>query len=69
MKASLQLQPMYCSRDYNCSSRFNQQYEKPTQERRGLVQLKKEKDRIVLTADQGVAIVVMDKEEYIHKAE
>ena len=30
MKASLQLQPMYCSRDYNHSSRFNQQYEKPT---------------------------------------
>ena len=24
----LQLQPMYCSRDYNYSSRFNQQYEK-----------------------------------------
>ena len=31
MKASLQLQPMYCSRDYTYSSRFNQQYEKPTQ--------------------------------------
>ena len=30
MKASLQIQPMYCSRDYNCSSRFNQQYEKST---------------------------------------
>ena len=26
----LQIQPMYCSRDYNCSSRFNQQYEKST---------------------------------------
>ena len=34
MKASLQLQPMYCSRDYNYSSRFNQQHEKPTQYRR-----------------------------------
>ena len=32
MKASLQLQPMYCSRDYNYSSRLNQQYEKPTQD-------------------------------------
>ena len=31
MKASLQLQPMYCSRDHNYSSRFNQQYEKATQ--------------------------------------
>ena len=30
MKASLQIQPMYCSREYNCSSRFNQQYEKST---------------------------------------
>ena len=30
MKASLQKQPMYCSREYNCSSRFNQQYEKST---------------------------------------
>ena len=32
MKASLQIQPMYCSRDHNCSSRFNQQYEKSTPE-------------------------------------
>ena len=31
MKASLQQQPMYCSRDHNYSSRFNQQYEKSTQ--------------------------------------
>ena len=30
MKASLHIQPMYCSRDYNYSSRFNQQYEKST---------------------------------------
>ena len=30
MKASLQPKPMYCSRDYYFSSRFNQQYEKPT---------------------------------------
>ena len=32
MKASLQQQPMYCSRDHNYPSRFNQQYEKSTQE-------------------------------------
>ena len=38
-------------------------------ERRGLVQLKKDKDRLVLTADKRVAMVVMDKEDYIHKAE
>ena len=30
MKASLQPKPMYYSRDYYYSSRFNQQYEKPT---------------------------------------
>ena len=30
MKASLQPKPMYCSRDYYYSSRFNQQYEKLT---------------------------------------
>ena len=30
MKASLQPKPMYCSRYYYYSSRFNQQYEKPT---------------------------------------
>ena len=30
MKASLQPKPMYCSRDYYYSSRFSQQYEKPT---------------------------------------
>ena len=33
MKASLQPKPMYCSRDYYYSSRFNQQYEKPTPEK------------------------------------
>ena len=31
MKASLQQQPMYCSRDHNYPSRLNQQYEKSTQ--------------------------------------
>ena len=31
MKASLQQQPMYCSRDHNYTSRLNQQYEKSTQ--------------------------------------
>ena len=32
MKASLQQQPMYCSRDHNYTSRLNQQYEKSTQD-------------------------------------
>ena len=35
------------------------------QERIGLAQLKKDKERLVLTADKGVALVVMDKEDYI----
>ena len=39
------------------------------QESIGLNQLKKDKDRVVLTADKGVAMVVMDKEDYIKKAE
>ena len=39
------------------------------QESIGLAQLKKDKDRVVLTADKGVAMVVMDKEDFIKKAE
>ena len=39
------------------------------QESVGLAQLKKDKDRVVLTADKGVSMVVMDKEDYIKNAE
>ena len=39
------------------------------QERIGLAQLKKGKDRLVLTADKGAALAVMDKEDYCRKAE
>ena len=35
----------------------------------GLVQLKMDKDRVILTVDKGVAMVVMDREEYISKVE
>ena len=38
------------------------------QESIGLDPLKKDKDRIVLTADKGVSMVVIDKENYIQKA-
>ena len=38
------------------------------QERKGLAQLRKDKNRLILTADKGVAMVVMDKEDYINKA-
>ena len=40
-----------------------------TEERRGLTQLKRDKDKEVLTADKGVAMVVMDKQDYNNKAE
>ena len=39
------------------------------EERMGLAQLKRDKDRVILTADMGVAMVVMDRQEYISKAE
>ena len=39
------------------------------EERIGLAQLKKDKDRVILTVDKGVVMVVMDKEEYIRKAQ
>ena len=39
------------------------------QERLGLAQLKKEKDWVILGADKGVAVVVMDREDYTIKVE
>ena len=33
------------------------------------MQLKKDKDRVVLIANKGVAMVIMDKQDYINKAE
>ena len=39
------------------------------EERIGLAQLKKDKDRVILTVDKEVAMVVMDKEEYVSKAQ
>ena len=38
------------------------------EERTALHQLRKGKDRVILTADKGVAMVVLDKEDYINKA-
>ena len=37
-------------------------------ELKALMKLKKDSDRIVLTADKGVAMVVMDRKDYIDKA-
>ena len=39
------------------------------QERLGLAQLKKDMDRVILTVDKGVAMVVMDREDYNTKVE
>ena len=39
------------------------------QEVQALVELKKDQSRVILTADMGVAIVIMDKEEYKKKAQ
>ena len=39
------------------------------QEKIGLSQLKKDKDRVILTADKGVAMVIMDKVDYNNKAQ
>ena len=39
------------------------------EERMGLAQLIKDKDRVILTVDKRVAMVVMDKEEYVSKAQ
>ena len=39
------------------------------EEYQALGKLKKDENRMVLTADKGVFLVVLDKEDYIHKAE
>ena len=38
-------------------------------ERRAIVELKKDKSRMILTADKGVALVVLNTEDYLKKAE
>ena len=38
------------------------------QEKIGFSQLRNDKERVILTADKGVAMAIMDKEEYISKA-
>ena len=44
-------------------------YNLTKEEHKALEELKKDKTRIILTADKGVSIVVLDKEEYIKKAD
>ena len=38
-------------------------------ENQALIELKRDKERVILTADKGVALVVMKKEDYIKKSE
>ena len=37
------------------------------EEQKALNELKKDTNRVILTADKGTCLVVMDKEEYINK--
>ena len=39
------------------------------EEAKAIQELKRNKERVILTADKGVSMVVMDKEEYIQKSE
>ena len=39
------------------------------EEQKALAELRRDKNRIILTADKGVSMVVMDTEDYIRKAE
>ena len=39
------------------------------EEKKALKELREDKDRMVLTADKGVAMVVMDRKEYMDKVE
>ena len=39
------------------------------EKRRALVKLRKDKSKIILTADKGLSLVMMDREEYIRKAQ
>ena len=39
------------------------------QEQKALKELREDHNRVILTSDKGVCLVVMDKEEYIKKAE
>ena len=39
------------------------------EEQKAMIELKKDTNRVILTADKGTCLVVMDKEEYINKAQ
>ena len=39
------------------------------EERIALSQLRRDQDRVILTADKGVAMAVLDKDDYISKAQ
>ena len=39
------------------------------EEQKAMIELRKDTNRVILTADKGTCLVVMDKEEYINKAQ
>ena len=41
----------------------------PLEQHQAISELRSDKNRVILTADKGVSLVVMNKEEYIKKAE
>ena len=47
----------------------NNQYNLNPIQHRALTQLKQDNSRVVVTADKGVAMVIMDKEDYTNKAQ
>ena len=51
------------------SRRYNPQTEYNKGEQKAVAELKKDNTRIILTADKGVSLVVMDKEDYVKKVE
>ena len=49
--------------------RLTPKYNITREEQKALAELQKDKSRIILTADKGVCIVVMDREDYTRKTE
>ena len=54
-----------CHHQENTAPKYNLKRE----EQKALEELKEDNNRMTLTADKGVSIVIIEKEEYIRKAE
>ena len=72
-QACLKLEPHYAEELRAAMRGALRNSQEPTrnitkQEVQALVELKEDQSRVILTVDKGVAIVIMDKEEYLEKA-